>query len=167
MDHLGLLEALHKATPPAQVMRWIGLLFNTITLIASIPEDKLQDTCQIILNSCEKEALTKKEIQSLVGKCLHIAQCCKPARLFTQSLLDDLKAVERPQCSHLSDQSKADLLWFYEFVPRFNGQHMFAPQFCFCVLYFSTFHGFGEGRDVRPRAWQQGKWFVMLARRES
>ncbi len=65
-------------------------------------------------------------MQSVIGKCLHIAQCSKPARLFVNNLLNDLREMKQPKCV-LSDQSREDLLWFKELLPEYNGVHFFTP----------------------------------------
>ena len=48
LKHLGLQEAAHKAHPPLQVMTWLGLNFDAISMTVTIPEDKMSDTMQLI-----------------------------------------------------------------------------------------------------------------------
>ena len=40
---LGLHEAAHKASPPSQVMVWLGLQFDTVAMTVSLPQDKLAE----------------------------------------------------------------------------------------------------------------------------
>ena len=39
LDKLGLDEAKHKASPPSQVMVWLGLHFGTVNMTMSITDE--------------------------------------------------------------------------------------------------------------------------------
>ena len=45
---LGLKEAAHKASPPAEAMTWLGLRFDTVEMTVTIPPEKLQDTVRLV-----------------------------------------------------------------------------------------------------------------------
>ena len=38
---LGLQEVAHKASPPSQVLVWLGLQLDTVDMTVSLPQDKL------------------------------------------------------------------------------------------------------------------------------
>ena len=45
---LGLAEAEHKASPPAQQMVWLGLHFDTVTMRTTISKDKMAEVLQLV-----------------------------------------------------------------------------------------------------------------------
>ena len=79
---LDLREALHKASSPARVMPWLGLHFNTVDIMVSIPQEKLQEMLQLVKESGAKCSANLHQSRTLLGKLLHITQCYYPARLF-------------------------------------------------------------------------------------
>lgn len=48
MDHLGLVEAKHKASPPFKVMVWLGLYVDTINMTITIPQEKLAKSTRLV-----------------------------------------------------------------------------------------------------------------------
>ena len=47
-DELSLIKAKRKASPPSQLMRWLGLDFDTIMMTITIPPAKLTEIVDII-----------------------------------------------------------------------------------------------------------------------
>ena len=45
---LGLKEAYHNASHPAQAMTWLSLRFDTVEMTVTMPPEKLQDTLWFI-----------------------------------------------------------------------------------------------------------------------
>ncbi len=123
---LGVQESVEKRTTPSQIMTWIGTIFNSLEFSMSIPQEKLIDIANVVNKSLQKESLNRREMQSVIGKCLHIAQCSRPARLFVNTLLNDLREMTGNRCV-LSPQSRQDLAWFRDLLPDYNGVHFIAP----------------------------------------
>lgn len=65
-------------------------------------------------------SMSKRELQSLIGRLIHIAKCVSPARLFVSRLLDALRAADKKYIKVTSD-IKADLQWFISFCLEWNG----------------------------------------------
>ncbi len=124
---LGVQESVEKRTLPCQVITWIGTIFDSVKFTMSIPQEKLSDIKKVVHNSLQKDTLSRREMQSLIGKCLHVAHCSKPARLFVNSLLNDLRQMKANKKCVLSEQSRMDLLWFRDMLPEYNGVHFFTP----------------------------------------
>ena len=68
-----------------------------------------------------KETATLQELHSLVGKLIYMAQCCPPARLFTNRMLITLRACPEQGAIHFLTEFRKDLMWFYIFLLRTDG----------------------------------------------
>ena len=88
MVELGLAEAKGKVCRPSQSMVWLGILFDTLTLTMSIPEDKLEQ----ILNDLKwwngQTHATRKQMQSLIGSLQFVAKVSPPVRLFINRMFE-------------------------------------------------------------------------------
>jgi hypothetical protein len=125
---LGLQEAKHKASAPTQRLQWLGLWYDTVAMTVSIPKDKLRDTMIMLNEWSNKRSATLGELRSLLGKLLHIAQCCKPARLFLGRMLITLRAAPRSGKIQLDQDFQRDVQWFLKYLPSTNGIYIIAPE---------------------------------------
>ena len=73
-----------------------------------------------------KRRITRKQLQSLLGKLLYLHHCVRPARTFINRLLNKLRQCRAaiPVC----DDIKRDLSWFLHSMERFNGRTIFNHQ---------------------------------------
>ena len=89
----------------------------------SIPQEKLLevlDLCRLFIN---KKFISKKQLQSLLGKLLFVHRCVVPARIFVNRLLNNLRRCENRIA--IAMDMKQDLDWFVKFLTKFNGIVMF------------------------------------------
>ena len=64
-----------------------------------------------------KSTANIRELRSLLGKLLHVAQCCPPARLFSNRMLETLRAYPEQGRIALSPEFKMDVAWFSKYLP--------------------------------------------------
>lgn len=55
-------------------MFW-GLQLDSISMVVRVPDDKLTEMYEVLLTFIKARKVTKREIQSLVGKLNWITQC--------------------------------------------------------------------------------------------
>jgi hypothetical protein len=129
LKYLGLVEAVHKASPPSQRMVWLGLQFDTISMTVSIPKSKLAEIQTLLKQWLNKSSAHKTQLQSLLGRLFHVAQCVRPARLFLNRMLSTLRRC--PQVGHitLDDDFRKDLKWFQKHMQSTNGVHLIDQNF--------------------------------------
>ena len=127
LHELGLPEALDKAQPPSHQVKWLGIEIDAKKGILSVPKEKLDDAIGMVNKYLHRRAVTRKQLQSILGKLLHIAKCIKPARLFVARLLEALRGapgifinIDSSMCS--------DLLWFRDFAVSWNGVSVFTEH---------------------------------------
>lgn len=126
LSRLGLPIAHDKTQPPARVVQWLGIDINTEKMTISIPRDKVEETLTIVNKYEKRRAMTKRELQSVLGRLIHIAKCVPPARLFVSRLLDALRASSRKYIK-ISAEMKADFAWFSTFCRSWNGVSLIPP----------------------------------------
>ncbi len=121
---LGLPEAEHKACPPAASIVWLGIQFDCTTRTMRIPQAKISDTTALVAGWLKRNVISIKQVRSLLGKLLHIAQCSRPARLFLNRILASYRANSHLPTIPLDDGFKRDLQWFKDHLPQCNGVYM-------------------------------------------
>ena len=90
LKELGLPEAEDKAQPLARTVKWLGVHIDAEKMTISFPKPKLQEVLRRVRETMDKKTITKKQLQSLLGHLLFIANCIRPARIFVSRLLTAL-----------------------------------------------------------------------------
>ena len=67
-----------------------------------------------------RQAANIHQLRALLGKLLHIAQCCQSARLFLNCMLMTLMECSGDGIIQLSPEFKKDLQWFRLYVSSSN-----------------------------------------------
>lgn len=126
LEKCGIEEAKSKACPPSTIMTFIGVLFNTKTMTIEVTPDRLIELKLLLRQWLFKEQASIKEIQSLLGKLNFIAACVKPGRIFISRMLKWLKWLysKDQKKYHIPPYVKKDILWWYKFLPTYNGVSM-------------------------------------------
>ena len=122
LAELGLEEAADKASAPSTEMEYLGVLFNSISMKKSIPPHKIAELKDLLFTWLTKKTCTKRCLQSLTGKLLWVARCVRYSRCFLSRLLSGLKTlVEQHHKLNITPEMKLDILWWYNYIRRFNG----------------------------------------------
>lgn len=132
---LGLPEAIDKVQHPDTSVTWLGVNIDSVAMTLSIPQQKLREVQIAVKNALKCKAITKKHLQSLLGRLLHVAKCIKPARLFVSRLLEALRNA-KGRYIRVNQDMKRDLLWFREFCHAWNGNSLVqtsTPSRCISV----------------------------------
>ena len=130
LAELGLPEAFDKSQPPSTRITWLGIEVDSIKGTLTIPAEKLKAAISLAATAIQRRSVTRKQLQSIIGKLLHVAKCIKPARLFIARLLDQLRGTKRPYIN-INSSMRADLQWFLDFADQWNGVAIFpkpAPE---------------------------------------
>lgn len=122
----GIEEALDKACPPSEVMIFLGILFNTITMTVEITPDRLIEIKNLVERWLGKERASLREIQGLLGKLNFVCCCVHPSRVFVNRILNWLRCCygHKQREYDVPEEVKKDLLWWSKFMPVYNGISM-------------------------------------------
>lgn len=120
LSDLGLPEAIDKRQGPSQIVTWLGVEIDAVNMSLAIPEKKLMEIQVCVGKALRCRTMSKKHLQSLLGKLLYIAKCIRPARLFVSRLLERLRGMEK-KFTRVTREMRRDLEWFQEFASNWNG----------------------------------------------
>ena len=111
-----------KSCPPSAQMVFIGVLFNSISLILSITQERLNEIRILISEWIQKREAMLRELQSLIGKLNFVAHCGKPARIFISRLLNWLRKIGNTDSPKIIPaETKKNMRWWFQFLPKYNG----------------------------------------------
>ena len=105
-QQLGVATKPEKSTPPTTSITFLGVQLDTISQVASLPQEKLVALLDdlgafSILKKCQKRALL-----SLIGKLAFAAKAIPAGRIFIRRLIDASTRVSRPYSPNASDESR-------------------------------------------------------------
>ena len=126
LQRCGIEEAPDKACSPTEVMIFLGVLFNTITMTVEVTKERLAEIRKLTEEWLNKDLATIKQIQSLLGKLNFVGACVKPSRIFISRMLNWLRSIyHSPVFQHaIPELVRKDLLWWNRFLPLYNGVSM-------------------------------------------
>ncbi|MCP3887296.1 MAG: hypothetical protein GY702_00265, partial [Desulfobulbaceae bacterium] len=124
LEELGLEESKEKRNTPNTNITWLGITFDSVSGIMSIPQAKIQEALLLAHEWLNKDTCSKRQLRSLLGKLLHVASCSSTLRLFLNRILDNYRATPEHTRVKLDNNFKEDIYWILKFLPQFNGIEM-------------------------------------------
>ena len=118
---IGIKESSKKATPPAYIAVFLGILFNTIQMTLTINPDRLREIKALIQKWMGKEHANIREIQSLLGKLNFAASTIRAGRIFVSRLINCLKEFPSKGIHKVDQEIRKDLAWWNEFMQSLDG----------------------------------------------
>ena len=131
MDDLGLEESSKKAESPSQELVYLGVMFDSVAMEMRVPPDKLAEIKSEIGQWSRKSTITKKNLQSLLGKLFWVSRVVRLARVFMGRLLQQLRDMANTGDNlkvQLSTEARKDLKWWDRFLDHFNGIQMIIEE---------------------------------------
>ena len=124
LNDLGLAESKDKAEQPNTTITYLGIEFDSIAMEMRVPADKLQEIKSEIRNWLRRTTITKKELQSLLGKLFWISKVVKHSRVFLGRMLEQLRSMsdmKDNKKTKLLDETRKDIRWWVCFLEHYNG----------------------------------------------
>ena len=110
-----------KRTPPTRALTCLAIHIDIAGNTLSINSNKLKQIYMECIHGSKKTTLTRKAMQSLLGKLLYLHKCVLPARTFINRILDLFRHNSQGRKIHLDSGFHQDIQWFISFLPTFNG----------------------------------------------
>ena len=111
-----------KTVHPTSKLTFLGFVLDSTELTISLPEEKKLAYMTEIQNILGRRSLTKKVLQSLIGKLMHAAVCIPIGRAFFRSLINKCSCLPHPQCwVSLSKDERLNLAWWLNLLQSWNG----------------------------------------------
>jgi hypothetical protein len=120
----GFKESFEKASPPSEVMTFLGVLFDTNKMTLEVTPERLIEIKSLVQSWMIKEKASLKELQSLIGKLNFVAACVRSGRLFISRLINWLKDIYKLEAHLLvtiPEDVHKDILWWNRFLFEYNG----------------------------------------------
>ena len=103
----------------------LGIEINSCTGQLRLPDDKLHHLQAILQEWEDWKVCTRKELESLIVLLNHTCKVVRSGWSFLGRMINLLHATHRPRCDkalvHLNTGFRADLAWWQEFLPLWNG----------------------------------------------
>ena len=117
-----------KLIGPSQVLEFLGIEMDTTLMQLRLPSNKLERLSTAPTEAANKKAITKRQLQSLVGILQHACKVIYPGRAFARRLHALLSVGSTPHHHiRLNADARADITWWKVFAERWNGISMFWP----------------------------------------
>ena len=75
-----------------------------------------------------KKSISKRALQSLLGKLLYLHKCVKPACIFVNKILTIFRKLLDHSKIPVSEEFRQDIQWFVKVLPHFNGITIFKKE---------------------------------------
>ena len=127
LTDLGLEESVKKAEPPTTCITYLGVQFDSLKMTMSVPPEKVTEIKAEIGLWVRKTTITRRDLQSLLGKLFWVAKVVMHARPFMGRLLAQLRTMtnlKEGKKTKLHEESRKDILWWHCYLDNFNGISM-------------------------------------------
>ena len=157
-SRLGIPVAIDKLEGPSTSIVFLGILIDSVKQELSLPPGKLQEILSLLGTWRLRKRCKKRQLLSLIGKLAFAARVAPAGRFFLRRLIDLSCSVQHPHHHiYLNASSRADIEWWYSFLPSWNGKSIFLDLNWTSNVSLDLFtdasgiHGYG--------AYFQGAWF--------
>ena len=126
VQSLGFEVAWNKVEGPASTLTFLGVEIDCVARTLSLPPDKLVKMKLLVEGWVGKHKVTKKSLQSLLGKLNWASRVVQGGRTFLRNLINLLpKARESHHYIRLSKAARLDILWWDKALVCFHGSSPF------------------------------------------
>ena len=128
---LGLEESLDKAEAPATQITYLGVEFDSLAMEMRVPAQKLQEIKSEIQLWLRRTVISKKELQSLLGKLFWIGRVVKHSRVFLGRMLEQLRSMAgKPDNKRqkIQAETRKDIKWWATFLEHYNGVEIITNE---------------------------------------
>lgn len=154
--HFGVPLAPEKTEGPTTVIKFLGILIDSDLMECRLPEDKVVDLREVVLQARRARKIRLRDLQSLLGKLNFACRIIPMGRVFCRRLAMSTAGVRSPMhFVRLPAAVRDDLSVWVAFLDTYNGRSLFldGPMSSVDLELFtdaSGAHGFG--------AYFQGEW---------
>ena len=161
-QELGMPVAMEKSEGPATCLTFLGIELDSSLQQLRLTLTKLQDITSLTKSWLGKRSSTKRELLSLIGKLAFAAKVVPAGHLFLRHLIYLSTTARRLHYRiRLNTDARADVAWWDQFLPSWNGIAMFiAPDWRdadYINLYTDASGSLGFGAYFNG-AWIRGHW---------
>ena len=121
-NYLGVPLAFEKVESPSTVLSFLGIVLDTTSMEARLPEDKLTRLKNEVSQWINRTDARKREILSLVGSLQHATKVVRHGRAFVSRMYATAaKLRELHFHTRQNVEFRSDLCWWHTFLTEWNG----------------------------------------------
>ena len=115
-----------KVEGPTTLLTFLGVLLDTVTMQASITQERKAEIVQALLKLRGKRTCTKKLLLSVIGKLAFACKVVPPGRIFLRRLID-LSTTVGPIHHNvtINQEARKDIQWWIDFLPDWTSTSLF------------------------------------------
>ena len=114
LDELGLFRSIEKDQCPDYIRIFLGLEYNLLDMIMTIPEDKVSRAVVTLNQWLNRSQCSKSQTQSLLGHLNHLSAVVQAGRAFTATIVDLLRCDKFP--AEITNDTKLDIAVWVSFL---------------------------------------------------
>lgn len=118
------MESPEKSVKPTEEMEFLGNLLNSRKRTISVTLDRRLELITELENWENKKVVTRRQLESIIGKLQFVCNCVRSGRLFLNRLLNFLRRTKVGERHRLPEQARADLSWWKHCMEIFQGTTM-------------------------------------------
>ena len=123
---IGLPIKHSKTVHPCTDIHVHGLRINTVTMITSLPMDKIEKVINLLGDFCRKKKITLVTLQSICGLLNFACKAIVPGRPFLRRIINLTIGLSKSfHHVRINSEARADALAWLQFLEQFNGVSMF------------------------------------------
>jgi len=122
---LGFSISDHKLVAPTQRLTFLGVQLDTTACTMTLPDVKLAELLEQVIEFQNKQRATKKQLQRLAGKLNWACRVVYGGRTFLRRILDTMNALSSAGKFRLDQSFRDDIEWWVHFLKVFNGTRLF------------------------------------------
>ena len=123
---LGVPLAEEKTEGPTTKLTFLGIDLDTEAQTISIPAAKVKEINDLFIVYTKRKNATKREILSICGQLGFATKCIPAGRIFLRRMLTLAHKVKNLNYKvRLTESFRADLQWWIDFFPKWNGTYEF------------------------------------------
>ena len=155
-SHLGVPLAPAKVVGPLPVLTFLGIEIDAPLHQIRLPSDKFEALMLALTEWEGRSRCTKRQLLSLIGHLSFAAKVVKPGRLFLRRLITLSSSVtELSHHIYLSADARADIRWWLDFLPSWNGVSVIPPP----PVSNIDLHLFTDASSHGIGGWFRDSWF--------
>jgi hypothetical protein len=122
LEKLGFQINNKKLVAPTKKLIFLGILIDTEKCQLSLPNKKLIAIKRCVAEFAQKKRVTKRQMQSLIGRLNFASKVIHGARLFLRRLFNAVSTLKRQHHKiRLQGPMMEDIKWWDSFMSTFNG----------------------------------------------
>ena len=151
----------HKTVIPTHRLSFLGIEIDTVAGTLFLPTEKLEHLPTLLIHWQDRKVAPKRDLLSLLSHLSHASSVVCPGRIFVRHQIDASTQATAPRhFVHLTQQCRADLMWWLEFGTTWNGSSLFPPHSPSLTCYSDASGKWGCGAilSTSPQPWFQLQW---------